>query len=765
MIMKEKNSIPTSSFRALSFNHLLLLLWILPTLVFGVGFTIYNMNRYAEALENNLAASRASTLNYLARISKFSLYAEDIRTLREIADSATSNEIKNIVFLLSDGKTTVASDDKPMEQNLLSKLITAPHETPHTINDRRFIVKHLYVDDTAKNREADYNQLGHLILELDTDYVSDIKAGMLNKTISLLIVLTIVMTTLSIWLSGRAADYFRRISEGISRINEGKYKPDADREYPPQIKEVFVNMDKLASEVGEQKDRLQEQVSMATESLSMTLSRMEKQNRQLSEAREEADKANKSKSQFLARMSHELKTPVNVILGFSRLIKNEKDLDVIKENNDYIHVSASQMNALISDLLDLSSAESYRIRINEDYTNLFELIENVSSQHRSMLLEKNLSIKINIDNSLKPYIYTDEIRLQQILNNLLSNAIKYTEDGMVTVNATCIDQVDDLQTILFEVADTGIGIERKDIENIFDSYFQLTDGQKSNQGYGLGLPIVKQLVSALHGDIEVRSEPGVGTRALVRLTFQSTDKLVSSFNDDDELVANQSLQKALKDKTILIAEDHNFSRLLLIKTLGEFKLKTVEAKTGDEVIEILPSVKPDLLLLDFHMPGKTGVEVIQYIRTNLKEYDSTPILLMTADTTLTAEDSNNLLDKENIIYKPIDYNKLILGIYRRLSGDNELYPDFELTGIVDKNNLLEEIQRLGNRIARATQEKDTEECREHMHKLNGISGLVKDREILVILNRLKEIDAGETHDILKQCEALKNLINNKIQDG
>lgn len=759
--MKKKNSIPTSSFKALSFNHLLLLLWILPTLVFGICFTAYNMNRYAEALESNLAASRASTLNYLARTSKFSLYAEDIRTLREIADSATSHEIDNVVFLLSDGKTIVASDDKPIDQNLLSKLITASHETPHTINGRRFIVKHLYVDDTAENLEADYNQLGYLVLELDTGYVSNIKSGILNKTISLLIILTVIMTTLSIWLSSRAADYFRRISEGISMINEGKYKPDTSREYPPQIEEVFVNMDKLASEVGEQKDRLQEQVSMATESLSMTLSRMEKQNRQLMEAREEADKANKSKSQFLARMSHELKTPVNVILGFSRLIKNEKDLGVIKENNEYIHASASQMNALISDLLDLSSAESYRIRINESYTNLFELIENISSQHRSMLLENNLSIKINIDNSLKPYIYTDEIRLQQILNNLLSNAIKYTEDGIVTVNVTCIDQEENIQTILFEVADTGIGIEGKDIENIFDSYFQLTEGQKSNQGYGLGLPIVKQLVSALHGDIEVQSEPGVGTRALVRFTFQSTDKLETSFNEDDELVVNKSLLKALKDKTVLIAEDHDYSRLLLIKTLSEFKLKTVEAKTGDEVIEILPSAKPDLLLLDFHMPGKTGVEVIQHIRKNLKEYDSTPILLMTADTTLTAEDDNSLLDDENIIYKPINYNKLVLDIYRRLSGDNELKPDFELTGIVDKNNLLEEIQRLGNSIVKATQEKDIDACREHMHKLNGISGLVKDREILAILNMLKEIDVEQTDESRKQWEALKKLLFNK----
>ena len=756
--MKEKKGIFASSFRSLSFNHLLLLLWILPTLVFGIGFSVYNMNRYAEALESNLAESRASALNYLARTSKFSLYAEDTRTLQEIAESATSNEIKKIVFLLSDGQTTITSDDKPMEQSLLSKLISAPHDITYTHNGRRFIVKHLYVDDTAENLEAEYNHLGHLVLELDTEYVNDIKSGILNKTITLLVALTIIMTILSIWISGRAADYFRKISEGIARINEGKYKPNAKRDYPPQIEEVFINMDKLANEVGEQQDRMQEKVGMATESLYMTLNRMEEQNRQLSEAREEADKANKSKSQFLARMSHELKTPVNVILGFSRLIKNEKDMTVMKENNEYIHASASQMNALISDLLDLSAAESYKIRINEEYANLFELIEKVSRQHQTLLLEKNLSIKINLDTSLKPYIYTDAIRLQQILNNLLSNAIKYTEDGVVTINVSQINEKENEQTILFEVVDTGIGIEGKDIDNIFDSYFQLTEGQKSNQGYGLGLPIVKQLVSALHGNIEVQSEPGIGTRVLVQFSFQCTDKLESSFDDDDELVANQSLQKTLKDKTILIAEDHDFSRLLLIKTLDEFKLKTVEAKTGDEVIEILPSAKPDLLLLDFHMPGKTGIEVIQYIRTNLKEYDATPILLMTADTTLTDQEDIAFLDKESIIYKPIDYNKLILDIYRRLSGDNELKPDFELTGIVDKQNLHEEIQRLGIRIINAIEANNVEECREHMHKLNGISGLVKDSEILAILNRMQEIDAEDTDEVRKQWEALKNLL-------
>ncbi len=739
-----------------SFNALLLLLWVLPTIVFGVAFSIYNMNRDIDIIQQNLEQSRSNTINYMVRTSRFSLYAEDTETLQEITDSIISNDIKSTLFLLPDKTIAASSGDDPISRETINTLIKATNSGLQQINQRTYLSRRLYTNDGEAN--TDNNLLGFLILEINTDYLQGIKDKILGKTISLGFVLAFFMTVLSLWLSGKIAAYFEEISKGISLISRGEYSSIPDRDYPSQIEEVFSNIDRLTEELDSYKGKMQERVDIATESLSMTLNRMKKQNKLLTEAREEADRANNSKSHFLARMSHELKTPVNVILGFSKRINKENNIDAIKENNEYIYSSASQMNALISDLLDLSLSDSYKIRINNEFINIVELINNTCRQHKSMLEEKNISLKLYIDDTLKPYIYSDGIRLQQIVHNLLSNAIKFTDQGFVCINVKKLNEYDDIQSIALEVTDTGIGIDAKHIEHIFDSYIQLSESKKTNQGYGLGLPIVKQLVEALGGTIKVKSKQGLGAVFLLTFQFKSLEEIESNTVHRKKVITSELLTQALENKTILIAEDHDYSRLLLINTLEEFGIKTVETKTGNEALEILPSANPDLILLDYHMPEKTGIEVIVEINKFHKQFNAVPKLLMTADATFIPDSSVASINHTDVIYKPIDYNALVVRIFEKISGSNDLTTDFELKDVIDDSELRQEVLRLQNGISDAIYKNDIQACRQHLHKLNGISGLVKEKALRTLVQELGSTSPKDHEKLLMLCTELQQKL-------
>jgi len=249
--------------------------------------------------------------------------------------------------------------------------------------------------------------------------------------------------------------------------------------------------------------------------LSNTIIKRLKMEKEMMVAKKEAEKANIVKSEFLAHMSHELRTPLNGIIGFSQIIKMIKEpIDIIKLQNyaDYIGSSGNHLLDMINDILDLSKIESNKFVINKKEFSIIKLINNTTKIIEPMILKKKLTLEKNLADDIDK-ILGDELRIKQILFNLLSNAIKFTESGKkIGITAKGIDNY-----IIIEIWDQGIGIEKDNIEKIFESFVQIHNDDHTIKGTGLGLPIVKKLIEIHDGSINLESTVGSGSRFIVTL--------------------------------------------------------------------------------------------------------------------------------------------------------------------------------------------------------------------------------------------------------
>ncbi|RXK02106.1 ATP-binding protein, partial [Halarcobacter bivalviorum] len=238
-----------------------------------------------------------------------------------------------------------------------------------------------------------------------------------------------------------------------------------------------------------------------------------------------AQKADEAKSTFLANMSHEIRTPLNAIIGFSEILSNSKELTVEnKKQAQIIQTSASSLLAIINDILDISKIESGNFDIAIEKNDLYFISEHVVELFSKRASQKHISLIFNIDHKIPLCVYTDGVRLRQVLSNLLANAIKFTEKGKVSLNITLIEEENNKSKIRFEIEDTGIGIAKEKVANIFKPFVQVDN--KSNREYegtGLGLSICSHIVQALGSTLKVESEEQKGSKFYFELELESCD--------------------------------------------------------------------------------------------------------------------------------------------------------------------------------------------------------------------------------------------------
>jgi signal transduction histidine kinase/ligand-binding sensor domain-containing protein/CheY-like chemotaxis protein len=333
--------------------------------------------------------------------------------------------------------------------------------------------------------------------------------------------------------------------------------------------------------------------------------------RELQEALKKAEEADKLKSAFLANMSHEIRTPMNAIVGFANLLK-DSDIDEA-EKTDFIEVINSNSEILlilIDDILDLSLIEANQLVIRKDIFSLNEILDHLYSSFSLMNRKQELEMRLNNElhgNNLK--IFSDRIRIKQILSNLLNNAYKFTEKGSIELGVRKLNN-----NISFYVKDTGIGIEKGNLEKIFDR-FSKSDPKSDTlyRGAGLGLTISKALAGLLGGSLQVESEVGVGSVFYFNLPYS----LVS----EEEVAAipfktSENTQE-LSDKNILIVEDEQANYLYAKKMLNKMYINVYWAENGLEALNLASSGVPfDLILMDIKMPLMDGFEAAKIIKSN-----------------------------------------------------------------------------------------------------------------------------------------------------
>ena len=339
---------------------------------------------------------------------------------------------------------------------------------------------------------------------------------------------------------------------------------------------------------------------------------------ELTEARDLAEAANRSKSIFLANMSHELRTPLNAVIGFSQLMDREPTLsDMQRRNVEVINRSGNHLLTLINDVLELSKIESGKMRLLEEEACPAELLREVTDMMRVRAEQAGLSLTLEAP-GLPSGAWLDAVKLRQILLNLLSNAVKFTRHGGIVLKVDT--QVPDKgrARLKFTVSDTGIGIAPEDRARIFEPFEQAGSPASNQAGTGLGLTISRQYLKMMGGELSLESTPGKGSTFSFTLFVRTCDAAEHEY----PLSLVVGLAPADHGRRILVVDDIPEARILLRDLLEPYGFEVAEAEDGTMVEEWADTFRPDLILMDWHMPGMDGLEATRRVR--MKHPDNRP---------------------------------------------------------------------------------------------------------------------------------------------
>jgi len=401
-------------------------------------------------------------------------------------------------------------------------------------------------------------------------------------------------------------------------------------------------------------------------------------NKRLQIAARKAESANKAKTDFLSTMSHDIRTPMNAIIGLTTLAeKNPGDVESTKESLRKISLASNHLLTLINDILDISKVESGKLKLSPLTFSIVETVENLVNISQPMIKEKNIEFSFHINQFEKEYLYTDQLRLNQIFINILSNAIKYTEPGG-RVSVELREEHSDVTgciKLIYVVSDTGIGMSPEFMENMYKPFSRQVDSRvNSIQGTGLGLAITKQMVDLIGGTIDCQSKQGKGTTFTVTLDIPVADR--------------QREDMKLEPIDVLIVDDDETMLQTATDTLASLGANVEQANNGLEALGMiehrhLSGRDYTVIIIDWKMPDIDGLETIKRIRS---EIDSQiPILLISAYDWSDIEDKARSAGANGFVSKPLFRSTLydkINGLIGKESGSVEPEDDYsDLNGI------------------------------------------------------------------------------------
>jgi signal transduction histidine kinase/CheY-like chemotaxis protein/PAS domain-containing protein len=349
-------------------------------------------------------------------------------------------------------------------------------------------------------------------------------------------------------------------------------------------------------------------------------------------AKEQAEQSNRFKSQFLSRMSHEVRTPMNAILGITEIqMQNEKLQQDTREALDRIYNSGYLLLGIINDILDLSKIEAGKLELSPIRYDVPILINDTVNLNAMLYESKPVKFRLQVDENIPSTLFGDELRIKQILNNLLSNAFKYTDEGEVSMSVTAENtQQKEMSrvTLVFRVADTGQGMTAEQLEKLFDDYSRFNlEANRTTEGTGLGMNITQNLVRMMNGEISVESEPGKGTVFTVRLPQETAGSAVMGREAAENLRRfHIGRQSPMKKATQIIREYMPYGRVLIVDDvetnlyvarglMSPYGLSVETASSGFEAIEkIKDGATFDIIFMDHYMPGMDGMESVKIMR-------------------------------------------------------------------------------------------------------------------------------------------------------
>lgn len=375
---------------------------------------------------------------------------------------------------------------------------------------------------------------------------------------------------------------------------------------------------------------------------------------QLNIARDQAEKANRAKSDFLSNMSHEIRTPLNAIVGFSQALQEEDLPDSAKDEVSDIVSASNSLLELVNGILDISKIEADKLEIVNTEYSFKNVYNDLVALTRARMGEKPLDLRLSYDESIPSVLYGDHTRVKQIILNLLTNAVKYTREGYVSFKVSSVIE-GDVCRLIVSVEDSGIGIKNENIDKLFMKFerFDL-DKNITIEGTGLGLAITKKLVDLMHGKIVVQSVYGKGSKFTVALD----QKIIRG---KEVVLENHEAKVELfeaPDKKVLVVDDNKINLKVAARLLSNYKVNVELVESGFECLEKVRTNTYDLILMDDMMPKMSGVETFHKLKEN--NSFNTPVVALTANA-ITGMKEKYLSEGFNgYLSKPID--KLELNI-------------------------------------------------------------------------------------------------------
>lgn len=409
------------------------------------------------------------------------------------------------------------------------------------------------------------------------------------------------------------------------------------------------------------------------------LKKIQKVNKELSIAKDEAEKANRAKSNFLSNMSHEIRTPLNAILGMNEMIMRECNDSQILSYSKIINDSGNTLLSLINDILDFSKIESGKMNIVPVEYSLVILLRELYHMISFRAQNKSLEVSFNVEDKNTPTrLFGDEVRVKQIITNILTNAVKYTQSGGVylTISYKQADADSDYIILVVRVKDTGIGIKKEDIDKLFKKFERIEENRNRNiEGTGLGMSITLALLHSMNGNIHVNSEYGKGSEFIVEIPQKVVgDSKIKDWKTELENIdsvdsSNEEIIIA-PDAKVLVVDDNPMNRMVIENLLKRTKITVSTVESGFQCLDMAQIEKYDIIFMDHMMPNMDGIETLQKLNQCKENKNSdTPVIMLTANAIDGVREQYLNMGFCDYLSKPIDSNKLNQIICKYIDAD------------------------------------------------------------------------------------------------
>ncbi|WP_241489632.1 ATP-binding protein [Lacinutrix algicola] len=382
---------------------------------------------------------------------------------------------------------------------------------------------------------------------------------------------------------------------------------------------------------------------------------LHKKNSELIVSKEKAELASKTKANFLSTVTHELRTPLYAVTGLTNMLLDENPKPEQIPHLKSLKFSGDYLLTFINDILQINKIEANKVEVESEVFNLKKKIANVISALNNSAVGNNVKLHFEYDDNLPHNYNADQLKISQILINLIGNSIKFTKNGDIWVRASKINEENGIYNVRFEVQDNGIGISTEKQEHMFESFSQGSiQINRKYGGTGLGLSIVKGLIDILKGKIYLKSMLGQGSTFFFELPLQFAEEAIekeqiSYFKDISEV--------ELSDIKILIVEDNKINQMITKKILNKMKLKCEVVENGEDAIEKIKTNTYDVVLMDIHMPGISGIEATKIIRTFNKKLTIFALTAVTIEDKMVEFDEAGFTDIISKPFKQEDFEK------------------------------------------------------------------------------------------------------------